>query len=360
MVVGFDISPERVPGTGIANYTKNIREGITKENDLFDYKFLEYPISIKNRVADKVVQILWEQIILPILILFKGISLVHLTKNFGVPFIVNTTYITTIHDIIPYILKDQYLNKAYKRIEFALKTKRAIKHSKIIITDSHYTKKDLMKYFNVPDNKIEVLYLGVDSKFKKIEQPLTKQALKNKLGIEAPYILGIGGTEPRKNVSTLIQAFEQLQQKYQTHYSLVIVGRPWPKMEKENSVITQANNKVIYTGYIEDNELVSLYNEADLFVFPSLYEGFGLPPLEAMACGTPVIVSNTTSLPEIVGDAGYYIDPRNPEQISEAIWHVLSDASLRESLITKGFERVKFFNWDDSVNKIIEIYKKNI
>lgn len=221
-------------------------------------------------------------------------------------------------------------------------SKRAIH----IFTISEFSRREIVSLLHVPENKITVAYPSYSSIFKRACYTRTTKE---------KYFLGVSSLDPRKNFKSLIIAFNQLSMK---GYKLIIVGRKNTSFANQNLAnISSTNPNIVFTGFISDKKLVELYQEAAAFVYPSFYEGFGIPPLEAMACGCPVIASKTTSLPEACGNAAYYINPYDIDSIAKAMIAVATKASLRDKLISEGYKNIKRFNWDTSAKKAYKIIK---
>ena len=268
----------------------------------------------------------------------------------------NQKKVVTIHDIIAYKFPDSV--NLLPRIRFKLLLPKIIKNSDKIITDSYHSKSDLVNHFNVPDEKIEVIYLGVEDRFR-ILPPDKVCKVKDKYGLSFPFILYVGVLAKHKNIPVLLEAFN-ITLKKGLNYKLVIAGEKAWKFQHIFETLHKLGlqEEVIFTGHVPDEDLPALYNAADLFVYPSLYEGFGLPPLEAMACGIPVIVSNTSSLPEVVSDAGFLFDPLNSVELADAIYKVLTDENLKNNMVTKGLKRAKFFSWEKCAMETLNIYRR--
>ena len=300
-------------------------------------------------------RILWEQMVLPIYSRKDRLDLFHYTDHALSLLFRKCPIIITVHDIA-YIRFPDLLNKSrqiYKKYILDLSIKRA----DIIIADSHSTKRDIIEFFNVDEKKIKVVHLGVESRFRPIsnvEDYRTRNNLPSKM------ILNIGTLEPRKNVVTLIKAFKKLQERGPKDYVLVIAGgKGWLyKKIFEEIKSSGVEQSIRLLGVVRDEDLPLLYNCADLFVYPSLYEGFGLPPLEAMACGVPIITSNTSSLPEVVGNAGLMVDPLDINSFCEAIYNVLEDKELKHRMSRDGLKRSKMFTWDKMMNEVLEVYNE--
>ncbi|MCK5569139.1 MAG: glycosyltransferase family 4 protein [Spirochaetes bacterium] len=271
--------------------------------------------------------------------------------------------VATVHDLnhIAFSSTLSFKQKLYARFM----VKKVVTMSDKIITDSFFSYNEIMKYTNgVHDKKISVINLGIDRNiFKQIHKKNILLKVAQKYNLPQRFILYVGNVKPHKNLKSLLKAFHKLLIEKTNDLSLIIVGKKEGFLTGASKIFTileenaSLKEKVIFTGFVENEELPVFYNLASVFVFPSLYEGFGLPPLEAMACGCPAIVSGTSSLPEICGDAAYYINPLNTDEIADKICTVLIDEDLRQELVTKGIERVKRYNWEESARKHIELFK---
>ncbi len=283
------------------------------------------------------------------------LDLIHNPSQIPTFFGANQLYIITVHDLTPIIFPKEH--KSGKSLIYKLFFPRTLKSADKIIAVSYSTKQDLIKYFKIADNKIKVIHLASDEKFHPLDSEIVNKFKKNH-NINFPFILYVGTLEPRKNIPTLIEAFYNLR-KYNLPHKLVITGKKGWKYKLIFETIEKLNlqNNVIFTGYLPDEDLPALYNAADLFVYPSIYEGFGLPPLEAMSCGCRVITSNTSSLPEVVGDAGIMIDPYDTDALTSSIYEVLTNNELRADMVKKGLERAKMFSWEKTAEETLEIYK---
>lgn len=230
----------------------------------------------------------------------------------------------------------------------------------LIIADSLSTKNDIIEMLKIPEDKIRAIHLGVDKIFRAIDNSDLIHRIMEKYQLRSSYILYVGSLHRRKNLVRLIEAFYQLQQDTKIDCQLVLAGAKFWKSEETFKKVHELGleSRVIFTGYISEEDLIALMNGASVFTFVSLYEGFGLPPLEAMACGTPVIASNTSSLPEVVGDAGILVDPYNIDEIAQAIHDVLNSEALRAQMRRKGFERAKNFSWEKTARETLEAYEE--
>ncbi|GHU26879.1 glycosyltransferase WbpY [Betaproteobacteria bacterium] len=237
---------------------------------------------------------------------------------------------------------------------------RSLERVSAIITDCEFVKNELVEVFGVSPDMVHPAPLGVSSLFRPVSSEQAASILM-KHGFEfGKYFLSVGTLEPRKNITTIIDAFRRLRPEIQERYPLVLVGmRGWLTSSidaKIQPLVEKGLVKVL--GYVPDQQMPALYSGATAFLFPSLYEGFGLPPLEAMACGTPVIVSNSSSLPEVVGDAGASFDPQDVEGITEAMSRILDDAAWRESLSVMGVKRAAGFSWKRTAKETIAVYRR--
>ncbi len=261
--------------------------------------------------------------------------------------------IVTCHDIIPIA----YYNTPSPLWKLNAK---GLRKAERIITVSEFSKQDISKYIKYPEENIEIIPPAVDHNLYYPNR--SKECLlKYNIGDSEKVILYVGAEEPRKNIQFLINSFSKLKNKI-SNVKLLKVGTPnylfvRKKLLKQIEALNLQND-VIFTGYVSESELAEIYNAVDLFIFPSLYEGFGIPPLEAMACGTPVITSNTSSLPEVVGDAAIIADPYDVNKFAEEMYELLMNESLKEEMIKKGLKRSKMFSWDISAKKTLKIYKE--
>ncbi|WP_022671151.1 glycosyltransferase family 4 protein [Hippea alviniae] len=290
---------------------------------------------------------LWEQVDLPLYLKRIGSPLLVNLVNTAPLFYKNK--VVTIHDISWKHFPCSVSKKFYSFYNFLIP--KIAKNSLLIFTVSEFSKNDISKNLNIDKDKVEVIYNAIACKFKRIDSIKKKN-----------IILSVATLQPYKNMEGLIKSFILLKSKYSEfkNYKLVLVGGINQKVFRNTGTLNLIGNKqnIVFTGYVSDNELVKWYNKAKLFVLVSKFEGFGIPPLEAMACGTPVIVSNVASLPEVCGDAAYYVDPYNVENIAKGMKTVLENESLQKELIQKGFKRVKMFSWEKSAQKIIGILER--
>ena len=236
----------------------------------------------------------------------------------------------------------------------------AARQASHIIAVSESTKRDTAHMLGVPENKISVIYEAAHPLFKPIDNADALTQIRSRYNLPSDFILFVGTVEPRKNLPTLLRAFRRLRDNYRSDAVLAIAGRRGWLYQETDKVVDELKlgAAVRFLGGVPNEELVYLYNAAKLFVFPSHYEGFGLPPLEAMACGTPVIVSNVSSLPEVVGDAGTLVDPADVEGLAVAMWRALTDDNLRREMRAKGLRRASIFSWERTARETLAVYRQ--
>lgn len=283
------------------------------------------------------------------------LSLLH--TQYFIPFVRTCPVVCTIHDICFEHFKDIFTKKEYYRQKVLIPY--AAKKSFAIFTVSNHAKKDIQERYHIAESKIRVTYNAVNSTFRKLnEEELNEIELREKYQIgNEPFLLCVGNLQPRKNLPRLIRAYKEYSKSTNVHSKLVIVGK---KAWMFNDIIKEAvegTDDIVLTDYVSDIDLVRLYNAAHAFIYPSYYEGFGIPPLEALACGTPVAVANSTSLPEVVGSAGIYFDPFMENDIRNAIDIIMNNNDARQNCINISTERVNYFSWKKSADIIIRTYK---
>lgn len=283
-----------------------------------------------------------------------GIQLLH-TSTYPVPRL-NIPVVLTVNDVRFIHLPKSYklLRLLFLRIAVPISLKRA----KRIIAISQNTKDDLVRYYGVPESKVDVAYISPATQFHPINDRFEIDKVKTKYRLPDHYILYVGTLEPRKNLKRLLMAYNQIVMHIP--HKIVILGKPnygYHDIMKEVKG-SPLESKVIFTGYVEDSDMPQIYSSADLLAFPSLHEGFGIPVLEAMACGTPVITSSCSALPEVAGDAAILVDPYNIKAIADGMAEILTNPQLAKKLVELGFRRVQHFRAKDSGLTIVESYDK--
>jgi len=301
-------------------------------------------------------RLLWEQTTLPILVQHYNIDILH-SLHYTRPAILPCASVVTFHDMT-FILYP-HLHSNIKRMLFPLVIRFSAQHSQALIAVSECTRLDSIRILNIPDHKIFTVPNGINEEFRPISDITRLEECRRKYRLPKEFILYVGLIEPRKNLPGLLKAYTRLVQEG-GRPKLVIAGRYGWGYEDVARQIRALNlkGKVLFTGYIPAQDLPMVYNLAQIFVYPSLYEGFGFPPLEAMACGTPVISSGESCMPEILGKAPLYFDAYNEDDIAKKMKTIISDKELRKDLIKKGLEQVKEYNWDECAKETLEVYKE--
>jgi glycosyltransferase involved in cell wall biosynthesis len=309
--------------------------------------------------SQKATKLWWEQRGLLHAAQLAGADLIHIS-HFAAPVRRNRPIVVTIHDVIPYVFP-AYRSSTSMRLYLKL-ISRATRNAEMILTDSECSRRDIVRYLGIDRERIVVVPLAVDEQFRPLHDQRSDEAIREQFNLPGPVIFNVGGLDVRKNVESLIQAFAQALPELDPNTRLVIAGgahtsntRLYPPLD---GLISELGIKqqVVLTGRISEADKLRLYNVADLYVFASLYEGFGLSPLEAMACGTPVICSNRSSLPEVVGDAGILVDP-TPEKIARSIATVMNDEYLRRKLSAQGLEQARRFSWERTAEMTRDVYR---
>jgi glycosyltransferase involved in cell wall biosynthesis len=297
-----------------------------------------------------------EQIELPRILRRYKVDLLH-SPHFLLPLIRPCPAVVTIHDVI-YLACREDLPSRLGRVYYRLMMSVALRLARRVITDSEFSKRDIVRYLGADAEKIEVIYPGVSCEFRPVNDPAARSAVCRKYGIERDYILYTGIYKPRKNHVGLLRAFQQFLASG-GDADLVIAG---PMKEGEFELRRLAArlgfpDRLKLTGFVGDDELRALYSGARLYACPSLYEGFGFTVLEAMACGTAVVSSAETSLPEVAGDAAWYANPRVPQEFGAALHRVFTDSALRSALIAQSAENLKRFCWERAAEQTVAVYQ---
>jgi glycosyltransferase involved in cell wall biosynthesis len=297
-----------------------------------------------------------EQFMVPARLLTTRVNLLH-EPHYVLPPLVPCRAVVTIHDCI-HLMFPQYLPNrmayAYARASLWAAARRAER----ILTVSESSKADILRFCNVPADRIIVVHNAIDDRFSVPPAREAVQRVRERYQLDGPFALYVGNIKPHKNLERLIDAFDLVRRSGFERLELLIIGDQISKYPRLRRAVDKhkLHKHVRFLGFVHDDTLAALYRLATVFVFPSLYEGFGLPPLEAMASGTPVVVSNRSALPEVVGDAAVLVDPYSATSIAEGIERVLSDASLRQGLVERGLARAREFSWEASVRRIHEVY----
>lgn len=347
--------------TGIGNYINNICEKlpVIDKNNVYVYYQEKLRHGLKKipviSIISRLLYFIYDNFIFPFRLIFDKIAIYH-HPAFILP-LLNFGYkkIITIHDLGFYVFGKDFATSWHARhLRFMLP--RSLKKADKIIAVSEATKRQIMDIFHLPAEKIVVIYEGVSAKFKVIQDRVEVAKVLEKYGLKQPYILFVGTMDPRKNVKRLLEAFLQIKQEF-PELSLVLAGARGYLFDKNLQYLIE-RGEIIAPGYICEEDLVCFYNGAKAFAFPSLYEGFGLPILEAMACGTPVLTSNRYSMPEVAGDSAVLVNPENIEELAAGLKALLGNSSLRDELRTKGLARVREFTWGKAACHTLAVYNE--
>ena len=271
----------------------------------------------------------------------------------------STPLVVTVHDV-SFLEYPQYFT-TYRARQLKLTVRRTVKRAAAILTPSEFSRSAILRHYQLDEDAVVVVHNAVSSEFRPIDRQIAKKAVQKKYGISGPFVLTVGDLQPRKNHLGLLKAFGEVVRAHpQLTHRLVFVGKEtWYSKELHKAVQKSGiADRVHFTGFVEDADLVQFYGACDLFVFPSFYEGFGLPILEAMACGRAVASSNTTAMPEVADGAGILFDPNSTEEMTRAIRDILIDPELRTRLERLGSQRASAFSWQRAAERTLEVYAR--
>ncbi|MBI5642821.1 MAG: glycosyltransferase family 4 protein [Deltaproteobacteria bacterium] len=369
MRIAFDGRVIRGRKCGVGVYADSLLNALTSIDKSSIYKIFSHDSfkfsnknfkSVTTRVSieDHPLGDIWEQFYLPVYLRDKKIDIVH-SPTFHIPFLFSGfKKVVTIHDLVSF-RSPQTQPKPFA-VYSRFMTRFAVNSAHGIIVPSRTVKSELIGLLNVRPELLHVIPEAPRGIFKPVGRAVC-DTIRKKYNLNERFILSVGSIEPRKNITSLIQAYSALKRKGAIQQKLVICGaKGWlNEYERLEKSVNESGVKgdIIFTGYVPDEDLPAMYTLADLFAYPSLYEGFGLPPLEAFACGCPVIASNCSSIPEVVGDAGLLVDPLDIDGLSNAIHRVLGDDSERERLRDAGFKRARQFSWERTARETLETYR---
>jgi glycosyltransferase involved in cell wall biosynthesis len=374
MRIAIDYTAAIRQGAGIGQYVRNLVAALLTEDTVNQYTLLtsgrptkEHPFptgpNVRGRsifIPDRYLNILWYRWRLPLnATLFSGQVDIYHGPDFALPPLgKKLRKVVTVHDLA-FLEHPEY---AVPELVAYLKkiVPEAVEAADVVAAVSEATRQGLINHFKTPAEKITVVPIGVASHFRRITDPILLGATQHKYELKHPLVLGVGTLEPRKNHLNLIKAFAKAARKKNGPAMLAIAGgKGWLYEETQRVVANlKLENKVRFLGRVSDLELITLYSMADIFAYPSFFEGFGIPPLEAMACGAPTITSDTSSLPEVVGEAAILVNPHDVDALSQAITRLIDNEGLREELRQKGFQRVQNFSWPRTARKMLAVYQR--
>ena len=273
------------------------------------------------------------------------------------PLFSDVPLIVSVHDV-SYLEFPQYFTK-FRSAQLKLTVKRTLQRAARVLTPSEFSRRAILNFYRIDEDKVIVVPNAAHHQFRPIDRDLARASIQRRFGISRPFVLTVGDIQPRKNHLGLLQAFEDMAAaEPRIPHDLVFVGKEtWYSPEVHRAVSRSAvRDRVHFAGFVEDSDLVQFYAASDLFVFPSFYEGFGLPILEAMACGRAVACSQSTAMPEVANAAGILFDPASPREIARAMLDVLLDSELRVRLERLGLQRAAAFSWEKSASRTLQIY----
>lgn len=388
--IGIDARFYGPLGKGLGRYVQELVDNIIQLNRDSDYEF-EYVVFLgpdnfnefKNNdphVHKKLVTLPWyswrEQLFFPFILQREKLDLVHF-PHFNVPLFTPIPFVVTIHDLILTRFPSRRASMLpaafywFKQLVYRLVIKVAVQRARMIIAVSKFTRQDIIKQFKAKPEKVIVTYEGVANLMKQSESSVVVSdsgIVQQKYKISSPFILYVGNAYPHKNLERLLIVFKRLRQRY-SDLSLVIVGKDdyfYERLKKSAQNLSLWSqdgkggvaNSVIFPGYVPDADLATLYKQALFYVFPSFYEGFGLPPLEAMTYSCPVASSNQASLPEIIGEAAMYFNPYDEQEMLDKLSDFVENEQLRQDLVSKGEKRILNFTWLKCAQETLDIYRK--
>jgi glycosyltransferase involved in cell wall biosynthesis len=349
---------------GVGTYTRHLLEGLWKHGNEFEVHAItqqEHAEVVKQwcsrvTVVDVPIFTMREQWAIPQAT--NGCDLMHVL-HYNAPLLHRGPLLVSILDLIH--ITDPVYSRSFRSWVYARPMLNLVaRKADHIVTLSEYSKAQIVERLGVPPSKVTAIHCGVNSQFHCVQREEAYAAIWEALGIQGPYILFVGSLKPHKNISTLLQAFALLRKRHDIPQRLLIIGDDarWKRPLLEECSWLGIEETTYFVPYVSQELLPKVYAAADLLVMPSRIEGFGLPVLEAMACGTPVVCSRAASLPEVGGDAVVYFDPENPEELAEAIERGLGSSELQQDLKTRGLERAQQFTWEESTRKHVELYRE--
>lgn len=370
--IGIDYTSAARQRAGIGRYTRELVRALLSLESAHQYTIFAAAGGLKDDdwkrgvqrqgahvhplpLSDDWLARLWHRLRLPIPVeVVTGPLDVFYSPDFTLPPTMRVTKtLLTVHDLSFVHHPDAFVPSLRHYLERIVP--RSIHQADRVLTDSAHTRSDLITLFDVSPEDVTVIYPGVDSRFQPEPEPGERERLRERYGIaDEPYILTVGTLQPRKNYVRLIEGFVQFQQDANTRAQLLIAGgRGW--LYDEIVAEASRHDSVRLLGFVEDEDLPALYRGSTVFALTSLYEGFGLPVLEAMACGVPVVCSNTSSLPEVAGKGALLVNPLNPDELTEALARVLADEGLRDRMVGRGLAQATNFTWAESAGQLLRV-----
>jgi len=378
MRIGIDYTAAVRQGAGIGRYTRQLVTAATALDSQNEYVLIVAGAGIPDAasrvgpvarranvrvvilpVSDRILNGLWHRLHLPLWVELAGGAMnVFHSPDFTLPPVRNAQTILTVHDL-SFIRAPECAHPKLR--SYLMRAVPASVHrADMVLADSECTRADVIELLNANPDRVEVVYPGVEQRFRRVRDVRVLRAVRMRYALPERFVLGLGTLQPRKNLERLIEAYGRLQGEVGSQIKLVIAGGAGWMYQSIFRRVEELGlqDAVCFPGYVADPDLPALYTLAELFAFPSLYEGFGLPPLEAMACGTPVVTSNVSSLPEGVGDDALMVDPLDVAALADAMRRALSGRPLREEMVQRGAAQARRFTWTQAADKLLDVYQR--
>lgn len=372
MKIGINARYLQKETSGIINYLLNLILNLKKIDKVNEYVLFfgndkpvpseilggNFKSNTPNIITNsQIMRVLWEHLYLPSAIKKLKVDVFH-EPSFVTPVFKKCPTVVTIHDLAYLYFPECFARRNV--MYFKAMVARSVIKSDTVIAVSENTKKDIINHFKICPDKVRVVYEAVDGFFRIVNDSKESERIKRKFNITKEYILNVSLISPRKNLVFLLNSFKKLRENKNIDCQLVIAGGKGWRYENifKTAALLKLENNVIFTGQVSNNEILHLYNNAILFAYPSLYEGFGLPVLEAMACGCPVISSNTSSIPEVCGNAAVLVDPKNIDGLTEAMYKIITQDSMRQMYRKGGLARAGCFSWAKTAQQTLDIYRE--
>jgi glycosyltransferase involved in cell wall biosynthesis len=373
MRIGIDYTAAVNQGAGIGRYTRQLVQALLALDTQDEIVLLAaggaqagHTLSavgpsrlVTLPLSERALTILWHRLRLPLWVeLFTGRLDVFHSPDFALPPVRQARTVLTVHDLS--FMRVPECSQPSLRAYLLRVVPPSVRRADVVLADSQCTRNDVIELLGASPDRVRVIYPGVDACFQRVQDARTLAEVRQRYRLPEHFVLGVGTLQPRKNLQRLIEAYARLGADPDS--KLVIVGGTGWMYEGIFRRVEELRlqDAVYFPGYAADEDLPALYTLADLFVFPSLYEGFGLPPLEAMACGTPVVTSNVSSLPEVVGDAALTVDPRDVGALANAMRRVLNEPSLRGAMVQRGLVQAQGFTWSRAAEELLRVYHEAV
>ncbi len=372
--IGIDYTAAYEQGAGIGRYVRELVRALAAQDERTPYRLFVAGASRRQlprvpgpnftwhptRITPRWFARIWYRLQLPLPVeTFVGrVPLFHATDFTLPPTLPGTRTLLTVHDL-SFVRAPETTTPVLKAY-LDVVVPRSVSRATHVLADSQATKDDLIALYGTPPEKITVLLGGVNPEFAPVTDRAFRQSVRRRYNLpDNPYIFSVGTVQPRKNYARLIEALAALGPEFENVHLVIAGGRGWLDAPIYQAVEAYGLGKrVHFTGFVQDGDLPALYTEAVCLAYPSLYEGIGLPVLEAMACGIPVVTSNVSSMPEIAGDAALLVDPYNADELAVALRRLLSDASLRADLVARGRTQAAYFTWDRAAQQLSNVYRR--